>query len=68
VLLLFTDGLTEARRGKDFLDYEGLTRLAQEAVSNDTPGAIGEAIMDGVRAFAEGALQDDACLLIARRL
>ncbi len=68
VLLLFTDGLTEARRGKDFLDYEGVTRLAQEAVSRNTPGGIGKAILDGVRAFAGGALQDDACLLIARRL
>ena len=32
VLLLFTDGLTEARRGKDFLGYEGVTRLAREPV------------------------------------
>jgi len=68
VLLLFTDGLTEARRGKDFLDYEGVTRLAQEAVSSETPGAMGKAILEGVRAFTGGSLQDDACLLIARRL
>ena len=68
VLLLFTDGLTEARRGKDFLDYEGVTRLAQEARSSSAPGAMGNAILDGVRAFVGGPLQDDACLLVARRL
>ena len=67
VLLLFTDGLTEARRGKDFLGYEGVTRLAQEARSSNAPGAMGNAILDGVRAFAGGPLQDDACLLVARR-
>ena len=68
VLLLFTDGLTEARRGKDFLDYEGVIRLAQEALPSNAPGEMVKAILDGVRAFAGGPLQDDACLLVANRL
>ena len=67
-LLLFTDGLTEARRGRDFLNYEGVTRLAQESLPSGGPDVMGTAIMDGVRMFAGESLQDDACLLVVHRL
>ena len=65
--VLVTDGITEARHGRDFLDYEGLTRLAQ-AASNASPHEMGRAVLEGARAFAGGSLSDDACLLLARRV
>ena len=66
-VLMTTDGITEARRGKLFLDYEGLVALAQEAATLPTLAAMGRAISDGAHAFAGGTLHDDACLLLARR-
>ena len=66
-VVLVTDGITEARRRREFLDYEGMVRLAQETSTADSPHEIGRAILEGARAFAGGSLSDDACLLVARR-
>ena len=66
-LLIVTDGITEARRGQEFLDYAGMVRLAQGA-STTAPHEIGRAVLEGARAFAGGSLSDDACLLLAQRL
>lgn len=66
-VVLATDGITEARRGKKFLGYDGLTRLTLENRALPTLAAVGQAILDGARAFARGKLHDDACLLLARR-
>jgi serine phosphatase RsbU (regulator of sigma subunit) len=65
-----TDGLTEARRsgpgGAEFMGYERLARLAEEASTLPSLRGIGQAILDGATGFAGGRLQDDACLLLAR--
>lgn len=66
-LVLVTDGITEARSGSDFLDYDGFTRLAQGTASASLSD-LGEAILSGARAFAQGNLHDDVCLLLARRV
>ena len=66
-LVLVTDGITEARRGPDFLDYDGLIRLAQGTSASAPLSELGEAILSGARAFAQGSLHDDVCLLLARR-
>jgi PAS domain S-box-containing protein len=68
-LLMVTDGITEARRGADLLGPEGLVRLVNDAAA--TAGAttdhLAEAIVTGARAFGNGSLHDDVCLLVARR-
>jgi PAS domain S-box-containing protein len=66
-LLMVTDGITEARRGGEFLGYEGMVELAQQALAAPTLREMGQAILAGARAFAGGSLRDDACLLLARR-
>lgn len=67
-LILATDGLTEVRRGNAYLDYTGLVRLAC-GVGNAGPlRAMGEALVQQVKDFSRLPLQDDACLLLARRL
>jgi sigma-B regulation protein RsbU (phosphoserine phosphatase) len=67
-LILLTDGLTEARRGRDFLGPDGVIALARQG---DKPGRplreMASFIMNGAREFAGGILRDDACLLLARR-
>ncbi len=68
LVLLSTDGLSEARQGRAFLDPEGVIRLLQESLPAPTLRAVGQSLLDKVRAFAGGALQDDACLVLARRL
>lgn len=68
-LVLFTDGLSEARQNGRLLGHDGLTALlAQQtsAVRAGDLGAVGQAIFNGARAWAGGALSDDACLLLAR--
>ncbi len=67
-VILVTDGITEARRGRDFLDYDGMTRLAQSASAACPVHEIGRAVLEGARAFAGGSLSDDACLLLAQRV
>ena len=70
-LLLATDGITEAHPRKtaarDFLGYDGLTRLAQDTASLALPD-MAQAILDGATAWSGGRLYDDACLLLARPL
>ena len=67
-LILVTDGITEARQNNDFLEYEGMVGLATQGRAAPTLVAMGQTIMDGAHAFGGGALQDDACILLARRL
>ena len=66
-IVLVTDGITEARHGRVFLGYEGMTRLAQDA-AGASPHEIARAVLEGARAFAGGSLSDDASLLLARRI
>lgn len=67
LLLMTTDGITEARKNNDFLGYDGFVRLALAARPRGGLRAIGQAILDSVRDWAGGSLGDDACLLLARR-
>lgn len=66
--LLYTDGLSEARRGKEFLGQDGVAELARSARAAPTVRGAGETILDGALQFAGGALHDDACLVLIRRL
>lgn len=67
VVLLATDGITEARQGDTFLGYEGMCCLAQQSLSLGSLELAGKAIVEGARLFAGGTLGDDVCLLLARR-
>ena len=80
-LLLLTDGITEARRGGEFLGYAGLVEIARthawERAATPAPGGqtaraarlrqFGRAILDEAIEFAGGALHDDACLLLLEK-
>jgi serine phosphatase RsbU (regulator of sigma subunit) len=65
-LVMTTDGITEARQARQFLDAEGLVRLALEG--NGKPlKEMADTILSGARAFAGGKLKDDDALLLVRR-
>ena len=65
-LILTTDGITEARSGQNFLNAEGLMRLAA-AANGGTLKAMADAILNGAQEFAGGYLHDDASLVLVRR-
>lgn len=69
IFVITTDGVTEARSsGRRFFGYEGLLQAVQET-SAVLPAlsAVGEAVIQRVKTFAGRKLQDDVCLLMARR-
>ncbi len=65
-LVMTTDGLSEARRGKEFLGQEGVIALVKVARNEASLYGMSHVMLSGARAFAGGQLQDDACLLLAR--
>lgn len=67
VLMLLTDGITEARSGREFFGYDGFMQAATEAMPGGTIHAIGKSVLESARKFAGGKFQDDVCLLIATR-
>lgn len=66
-LLMVTDGITEARRGKEFLGSDGFQRLVTEADGQASLELRAQSILAGAREFAGGDFRDDVCLVLARR-
>jgi sigma-B regulation protein RsbU (phosphoserine phosphatase) len=72
LLLLCTDGLSEARRpgvDTDFFGQEGVisaTLTAAQRPRNVSLKSIGEEVIRSAKAFAGGKLHDDVCVLLAR--
>jgi serine phosphatase RsbU (regulator of sigma subunit) len=72
LLLMFTDGLTEARRPTQirqqgdrlFFGPEGVVETARHAEASSL-GTIAETVLGEAKSFAGGKLRDDVCLLIA---
>ena len=64
-ILLYTDGLTEARRNGDFFGLERVNAVLAE-LDDPTPSEAVGLLRTRVSAFAAGPLTDDLCLLAAR--
>ena len=64
-LLLYTDGLTEARRDGSFFGIEGVSAVLGE-LANPSPTEAIAILRARVADFAYGALTDDLCMLAAR--
>ncbi|MBI5231797.1 MAG: SpoIIE family protein phosphatase [Coriobacteriales bacterium] len=62
VMVLYTDGVTEARQGKELLGEERLVGLVRGLPGVSTPG-LPQAILDEVMAFAGGTLSDDVAII-----
>jgi serine phosphatase RsbU (regulator of sigma subunit) len=63
-VLLYTDGLTEARHDGRFFGLEGVTAVLG-ALQNPSPGEAVTTLRERVAEFAGGALTDDLCMLAA---
>lgn len=66
-LLLYTDGLTEARRSGEFYGEDRLFLVLQSA-DRTSAQAIVDSVLSDVVAFTAGRLDDDLALLALRRL
>ncbi len=65
-LVLYTDGLTEARQGDELF---GETRLLEaiERLAESAPQAMAEALLKEASEFGGGELKDDVAVLVIRR-
>jgi serine phosphatase RsbU (regulator of sigma subunit) len=65
-VVLYTDGVIEARRGRDLYGVERLDALLAQRAA-DPAQAIAEAVLDACRAFAGSGLGDDCAVVVIRR-
>ena len=60
---MFTDGVTEARREREFFGDERLAALLAE-LRHDDAGTIAQQISDEVVGFQDGLPRDDLALVV----
>ncbi|MHB0975626.1 MAG: PP2C family protein-serine/threonine phosphatase [Candidatus Aquicultorales bacterium] len=65
-LVLYTDGLIEARRGNEFFGYERLLE-GIEGLRNRNCQDIADLLLNGARDFAGGRLIDDVAIAVIKR-
>ncbi len=65
--MLYTDGLTEARRGGNLFDVAGV-KATLARLRGEPPAAVANALVDAALAHAAGPLRDDVAIVIARVL
>jgi GAF domain-containing protein len=66
-LVLYTDGFTEARRGSEFLQVEGLATFLGR-VRDESAVTMADSVYHDVRNYAGGTLHDDATILVVKSL
>lgn len=67
VLLLYTDGATDARVGNTRLGVEGLQELFQRTVSGSAEEIVRNT-SEGIRQLSNGRITDDIALVVLKRL
>ena len=66
-VVLFTDGVVEARRDGELYGHERLHRVLVE--HRELPAAeLARAVVDGARSFAGGGLADDSAVVVVKRV
>jgi serine phosphatase RsbU (regulator of sigma subunit) len=64
-LLLYTDGVTEARQGRELFGQSRLTALLT-GMEARSPQRLADAVRDAASRFSSGELHDDLAVLVAR--
>lgn len=65
-VVMFTDGITEARTGGVLFEKQGVVRKLSE-VGKASPDEIAEALLEAAIVHAGGDLQDDAAIVVLAR-
>jgi serine phosphatase RsbU (regulator of sigma subunit) len=66
LLVLYTDGITEARADGRLFGYEGLLDVVR-SFRECSPEDLAERLYERAKTHARGALQDDVALMVVRR-
>jgi PAS domain S-box-containing protein len=66
-IIMVTDGITESRCGNVFFGIEGLSSLVTRTGPSASLRGLSQMISAGAHDFADKALRDDICLLLAQR-
>jgi serine phosphatase RsbU (regulator of sigma subunit) len=66
-LVLYTDGVIEARREGELYGHERLDRVLAERASL-SPAELAQAVLADCRSFARGELADDCAVVVVRRV
>lgn len=65
-IVLYTDGITEARKGREMFGEEGITRILNVS-RGTTAQELADNLVSAAREWAEGRLADDAAVIVAGR-
>jgi PAS domain S-box-containing protein len=65
-LVLYTDGVSEARHGAELFGEEGLARSLGKSGAEDVQGLL-DSILAAVKDWARGVLRDDTAIIIVER-
>ena len=65
LLVLATDGVTEARRGEEFFGTDGFLETVDRHADDDVR-TIARSVGECALAFADGVLRDDSAILVVR--
>jgi serine phosphatase RsbU (regulator of sigma subunit) len=66
VVVLYTDGITEARRAGEFFGDDRVARLIGDA-GNLTAQELADALVSTAVEFQDGTTRDDIAVLVVRR-
>jgi serine phosphatase RsbU (regulator of sigma subunit) len=66
-VVLYTDGVIEARREGELYGHERLDHALAERVAL-APAELAQAVLDDCRSFARGELADDCAVVVVRRV
>lgn len=66
LVLLYTDGLAEARNGENLFGEERIANILRRDPGAE-PGVLCKALLESARDFAESGLTDDVAILAVRR-
>jgi serine phosphatase RsbU (regulator of sigma subunit) len=64
--VLYTDGVIEARSGRELFGEERLDALLAKH-AGESAQALADAVLEACRAFSDGALADDCAVVVIRR-
>ena len=65
-VVLYTDGVTEARRDNELYGVERLDRVLSDH-GQLSPGELARVVLDDCRSFARGELADDCAVVVVKR-
>jgi sigma-B regulation protein RsbU (phosphoserine phosphatase) len=68
LLVGYTDGLPEARRGEEILGMDRVREILAEQASGSSAGSVAENLLAAAERFTGGALREDAVVIAVRAL